>query len=180
MTEACNSLGRQSWGYRENEDFYSYRHLVSSIDRIMAMGGSYLLNVGPNGLGEITEEYAVRLRRIGDWYKRTEGCLESAEGDSFDYSVRHDPCIVNRKNGKIYFHLYNSASSSAVDIKFFPHKPTRVRLLNTGEELAFSFERLPEFFNGKTGRAEQEYLHITGIPIDELSDEAIVLEISIE
>jgi len=180
MTEACNSLGRQSWGYRENEDFYSYRHLVSSIDRIMAMGGSYLLNVGPDGLGEITDEYASRLRRIGDWYRRTEGCLESAEGDSFDYSVRHDPCIVNRKNGKIYFHLYNSASSSAVDIKYFPHKPTSVRLLNTGEELAFSFERLPEFFNGKTGRAEQEYLHITGIPIDKLSDEAIVIEIEIE
>lgn len=180
MTEACNSLGRQSWGYRENEDFYSYRHLVSSIDRIMAMGGSYLLNVGPDGLGEITEEYASRLRRIGDWYNRMEGCLESAEGDSFDYSVRHDSCIVNRKNGKLYFHLYNSASSSAVDIKFFPHTPKRVRLLNTGADLAFAFERLPEFFNGKTGRAEHEYLHITGIPIDELSNEAIVLEIEIE
>jgi len=180
MTEACNSLGRQSWGYRKNEDFYSYRHLVSSIDRIMAMGGSYLLNVGPDGLGEITDEYAVRLRRIGDWYRRTEGCLESAEGDSFDYAVRHDPAIVNRKNGKLYFHLYNSASSSALDIKFFPHKPLRVRLLNTGEELKFSFELLPEFFNGKTGRAEQEYLHITGIPIDRLSDEAIIIEIEVD
>ena len=31
-----------------------------------------------------------------------------------------------------------------------------------------------------TGRAEHEYLHITGIPIDELSNEAIVLEIEIE
>ena len=67
-----------------------------------------------------------------------------------------------------------------MDIKIFPHKPTRVRLLNTGGELAFSFERLPEFFNGKTGRAEQEYLHIAGIPIDKLSDEAIVIEIEIE
>jgi hypothetical protein len=109
-----------------------------------------------------------------------EGCLEGAEGDSFDYSVRHDSCIVNRKNSKLYFHLYNSASSSAVDIKFFPHTPKRVRLLNTGADLAFSFECLPEFFNGKTGKAEHEYLHITGIPIDELSNEAIVIEIEIE
>ncbi len=180
MTEACNSLGVQSWGWRENEDFYSYRHLVSAIDRIMAMGGSYLLNVGPNGEGEIPEEYSSRLRRIGDWYRRTEGCLEGAEGDSFPYEVRRDPCIVNRKNGKLYFHLYNSASSSAVNIKNFPHTPKRVRSLNTGKDLQFAFERLPEFFNGKTGIAEQEYLHITGIPIDELSDEAIVIEIEIE
>ncbi len=180
MTEACNSLGAQSWGYRENEDFYSYRHLVSSIDRIMAMGGSYLLNVGPNGEGEITEEYSSRLRRIGDWYRRTEGCLEGAEGDAFAYEVRHDACIVNRKNSKLYFHLYNSASSSAVNIKHFPHTPKRIRLLNTGEDLKFAFERLPEFFSGKTGMAEHEYLHITGIPIDSLSDEAIVIEIEME
>jgi excinuclease ABC subunit A len=133
-----------------------------------------------NGLGEITEEYASRLRRIGDWYNRMEGCLEGAEGDSFDYSVRHDSCIVNRKNGKLYFHLYNSASSSAVDIKYFPNTPKRIRLLNTGADLSFSFECLPEFFNGKTGKADHEYLHITGIPIDELSNEAIALEIEIE
>ena len=29
MTEACNSVGEQSWGYRKNEDFYSIRFLLS-------------------------------------------------------------------------------------------------------------------------------------------------------
>jgi alpha-L-fucosidase len=70
MTEACNSLGEQSWGYRRAEDFYSIRHIISSIDRIMAMGGSYLLNVGPAPDGTITPAYADRLRTVGDWYGR--------------------------------------------------------------------------------------------------------------
>lgn len=178
MTEACNSVGEQSWGYREGEDFYSIRHLTTSIDRIMAMGGNYLLNVGPNGLGEITPDYADRIRRVGDWYRRMEGCLEGADEDTFDYQVRHNPCIVNKKDGKSYFHFYGGIHSSAVNIKLFPNKPARVRLLNTGADLPFTVERLPEFFNGKTGMAEHSYLHIPGIPIDRLNDEPIVLEIT--
>ena len=69
MTEACNSVGVQSWGYREGEDFYSLRHLTTSIDRIMAMGGSYLLNVGPDAKGVITEEYAERIRAVRIFWK---------------------------------------------------------------------------------------------------------------
>lgn len=38
MTEACNSVGEQSWGYREKEDYHSIRYLTMAIDKIMAMG----------------------------------------------------------------------------------------------------------------------------------------------
>src|ERR1041385_4188023 len=46
-TEACQSVGEQSWGYRVDEDFYSDLFLMRSIDSVLAMGGNYLLNVGP-------------------------------------------------------------------------------------------------------------------------------------
>jgi len=177
MTEACNSVGQQSWGYRENEDFYSIRHLTTSIDRIMSMGGSYLLNVGPSAEGEITPEYAERIRRVGDWYRRMEGCLECTEEDTFFYESRHNRYIANKKNGKTYLHFYEGLISSSVALKGYPRLPRRVRLMNTGRDLAFKIEVLPEFFNGKTGKAEVEFLHITGIPIDDLLAEPIVLEI---
>lgn len=176
MAEACNSLGEQSWGYRYDEDFYSLRHIISSIDRIMAMGGSYLLNVGPNEKGEITEEYASRLRRVGDWYNRMGGALECHEADGFDYNVRVNKCIVTKKNGKSYFHFYDGLISGAVAIENYPSEPKSVKLLNTGRELPWKIERLPEFCDGKTGEA-RIFLHIRGIPVDELSSEAIVIEI---
>lgn len=177
MTEACNSVGRQSWGYRENEDFYSIRHLTTSIDRIMSMGGSYLLNVGPSAKGEITPEYAERIRKVGNWYRRMEGCLECTEEDTFSYESRNNRCIANKKNGKTYLHFYEGLISSAVALKNYPNLPRRVRLMNTGKDLEFKIEVLPEAYNGKTGRAEVEFLHITGIPIDDLLAEPIVLEI---
>jgi alpha-L-fucosidase len=174
MTEACNSLGEQSWGYRENEDFYSMRHLISAIDRMMAMGASYLLNVGPNGEGEITEDYAARIRRVGDWYKRMEGALVCHEADDFSYKIKANKAIVTKKNGKSYFHFYEGIRSTSVALQYFPSLPKSVRLMNTGKALPFAIDLLPEYFSN--GQA-LPFLHITGIPVDDLASEAIVIEI---
>ena len=175
MTEACNSLGVQSWGYRENEDFYSLRHLISAIDRTMAMGGSYLLNVGPDASGVITEKYASRLKRIGDWYNRMGGALVCHEEDTFNYAPRGAKPIVTKKGGKTYFHFPDGMSSTALALKFYPSMPKGVRLLNTGALLPYAVERLPEFFND--GGTATLVLHIHGIPVDDLASEAIVIEV---
>lgn len=177
MTEACNSVGQQSWGYREKEDFYTKRHLCCAVDRIMAMGGSYLLNVGPDAKGVIIESYEKKLMAVGDWYNRMEGCLECAEADEFNYESRHNACIATKKNGKTYLHFYNGIISEAVALKSYPSLPKKVKLMNNGKELSFAIERLPEFFNGKTGKAEIPFLHIYGIPADGFISEPIVLEV---
>ncbi|MBT3272370.1 MAG: glycoside hydrolase, partial [Spirochaetales bacterium] len=36
-TEAVNSVGRESWGYRKDEDYYSNKFLMQSMDRVLAM-----------------------------------------------------------------------------------------------------------------------------------------------
>jgi len=178
MTEACNAIDAQSWGYRAEADFYSYRHLMSSIDKTMARGGSYLLNIGPRADGTLDPAHAERIARIGDWYNRMEGCLENNEADMFDYQVhKSGDWIATKKNGKTYFHFWNGTRATAVAIKNYPNLPQKVRLLNTGAELSFAAEVLPDYFNGKTGIAEQVYLHIRGIPVDDLGSEPIILEV---
>jgi len=177
MTEACNSVERQSWGYRSNPTFYSKRYLTCAIDKYMSRGASYLLNVGPSPLGEITENYAERLRLVGNWYNRMEGCLENAEPDNFDYGIKDNEYTATVKNGKTYLHFYNGIKAADISIKYYPSIPKSVRLLNTSSSLAYNTEALPEFFDGSTGRAVDVYLNIVGIPIDSLSDEPIVVEI---
>ena len=180
MTEACNSVGQQSWGYRSNEDFYSQRYLCSAIDRYMALGASYLLNVGPNGNGEITKEYEERLIRVGEWYRRMEGCLECAQEDPFDYGVLRSKCIATKKNGKTYLHFYAGLDSNAVSLKNYPSKPQSVRLMNTGEALPYDEIYLPEFFSPDNRSFDTRCLHIFGIQIDALENEPIVIEIAWE
>ncbi len=176
MTEACNSVGEQSWGYRENEDYNSIRYLTCAIDQIMAMGGSYLLNIGPKADGSIVPEQKAIIEKVGKWYNAMEGSLEDTESDTYDYAIKKHECIVNKKNGKSYFNFYNGITSSAVSMKNFPSVPKCVRLLNTGNELPYKAELMPGFFSMETGLAE-EYLHIQNIPINDLQSEPIVIEV---
>lgn len=178
MTEACNSIDAQSWGYRREADLFSLRYLCSAIDKTMARGGSYLLNIGPMADGSFDPVQAGRIRAVGNWYTRMQGCLEEHEPDPFDYAPHHSgPCIACRKNGKTYLHFFDGIRSTAVSLGAYPSLPVSVRLMNTGKMLPFRVEVLPDHFNGKTGRAETEYLHIRGIPVDDLAGEPIVLEI---
>jgi alpha-L-fucosidase len=178
MTEACNSVGQHAWGYREREDFYSIRYLISSIDRIMALGGSYLLNVGPNANGVITPDYASRIKAVGAWYGRVGECLECAEGDPFPYESNCKDFIATRKGGKTYFHFPSGLISSGFALTRYPSMPKSVKLLNTGEPLGYKYEFLPEYFGFENGEGGESCLHIFGIPIDELSGEAVIIEIT--
>jgi len=169
MTEACNSIGVQSWGYRYNEDYYSVRYLTCCIDRIMAMGGSYLLNVGPKADGSLGEIAYDRLAKVGDWYNRMGGCLEQTQEDSWEYDICTNPYIVNRKDGKSYFHFYEGLPANGVVFQKYPSLPKSVRLVNTNSQLSFAIEDMPMISEG--------CLHISQIPIDELQSEPIVIEI---
>ena len=107
-----------------------------------------------------------------------EGCLDDVEHDSFNYESRANKCVATKKNGKTYLHFYEGVISSAVNLKKYPACPKAVRLMNNSQMLDFKIEYLPEYFNGSSGMCIDKYLHITGIPVDELSNEPVVIEIT--
>lgn len=173
-TEACNSLGEYAWGYRENENFYSLNVLCSAIQQTMARGGSYLINVGPNELGEITPEYESRIKEIGKWYKNLAVALEDSEGDNGSYIIQgagpwYNKYVVTSKDGKSYFNFYNGLVSSHIFFKRCPSFPKSVRLLNTGANLPYDIRDLE--LGGEEG------LDIYNIPIDELGGRPLTIEI---
>lgn len=177
MTEACNSVGEQSWGFRETEDYHSIRYLTHAIDKIMAMGGSYLLNVGPDGKGEIPQRSANIIENVGEWYNRVKHTLEYCENDDFDYKITRYKYAKTFKDGKTYLHFYDGINSSGVSLKEFPNVPKRVSLVNSGCELKFLVEYMPEFLNPDRKETKTKYLHIYDIPTDDYEKEPIIIEI---
>ena len=178
MTEACQSVGEQAWGYREDEDYFSVRFLTSSIDKIMAMGGSYLLNVGPMPNGKIPEKAKNILERVGDWYTRMGGTLEDHDAAPYPFRARGGiPFIATQKNGKTYIHLYNGAPSSAFSFEVAPaFLPKSARLVNDGRTLRVRYGLLPGW-GGAQGLANGPYLSIADIPCDEFENEPLVIEL---
>lgn len=177
MTEACESVGEESWGYRKDEDYHSLRYIMYGMDKVMAMGGSYLLNVGPMPDGKIHPKAAEIFKRVGSWYTKLGGSLENTFRDTYPYEYPANiKFIALKKNGKTYLHFYNGITSGAVILFSFPAEPASIRLMNTGEQLSFEIAYLPVFI-GTDGHVRGPYLRIYGIPVDELCCEPPVIEI---
>ena len=66
--ETCMTLGN-SWSYTPNDHYKSARQIVHMLVDIVAKGGNYLLNVGPDSNGDLPPEAVARLAEIGWWMK---------------------------------------------------------------------------------------------------------------
>ena len=66
--ETCMTLG-DSWSYTPNDNYKSSRSVVQMLVDVVAKGGNYLLNVGPDANGELPPVAVQRLQEIGGWMK---------------------------------------------------------------------------------------------------------------
>ena len=168
-TEACQSVGRQSWGWREDEDYYSDLLLMQSIDNILAMDGNYLLNVGPKPDGTLPEESVRILRRIGDWFARVRESYYGAEPAS--HLVAGGEAMLTRKGNSLYVHFPKPPASSGVMLHPLRIQPERAVLLNDGREIRAAVELVPSFWQSGA------YLRLSGIPVNELAGEVPVIRL---
>lgn len=63
-----NMTMNDTFGYNKfDNNWKSTRKLTKHLEDAVSLGGNFLLNVGPDGLGSIPPKSAARLREIGDW-----------------------------------------------------------------------------------------------------------------
>ncbi|HUX49954.1 MAG TPA: alpha-L-fucosidase [Spirochaetia bacterium] len=164
--QACDSIGRESWGYRTQEDYYSSRYLVRSMDKILAMGGGYLLNVGPKADGSFPVECTERLAKIGSWYHSVRESFDGTYPASYLLTsgqtrlIRYDDVYLTRRDNTVYIHCPDGLQTGAVVLPGISAEPSDVTLLNDGTSLPWSVETLPWRWT------EKPCLVIRGVPDD--------------
>lgn len=172
-TEACQSVGMESWGFRKDEDYYSDRHLLRSIDRYLARDANYLLNVGPTGEGVIPAESAAILKRIGRWYQAIKESLEGAVPASHLTANRN--VLLTRKENALYVHLYVDPVGESVKLKPLAVLPRRATLLNTGQAVDCSLDMVPSE-HVQQGR----YLRLCKLPVNQLANTVLVVKLEFD
>ncbi len=172
--EACQAVGYQSWGWREGEDYYSDAHLIRSIQKVLAKGGNYLLNVGPQPDGVIGEESAAILHRIGKWFGCVRESLIGVEQASALTSNRD--VVLTRRGNTLYVHLTKEPETASVFLTPLTEQPRRAVLLNTGEALACDVAELPRLHNQTPNRC----LRVKHLPVNERSTVGWVLKLEFD
>jgi len=175
-TEACQSVGRQSWGYREDEDDYSDKFLMQSIDRIMTMGGNYLLNVGPKADGTFPAEAEATLRRIGAWFANVQEALVDAQPAS--HLLDREEFMVTRRENDLYLHFHRDPEATGILLHPLVTAPRRAVLLNTGQEIRAGVEVVPTMSVPPNRRGP--CLRISGLPVNDLTGEVMVVKLEFE
>lgn len=175
FTEACQSVSSMSWGYRDKDDYYGAAFLMQSMDRIFCRGGNYLLNVGPDAQGKIPGAVQDKLRRIGAWYHHVEESYRDAKW-LYHSEIPHRMTVKDRY---LYVHLDIPAVGSGFGLRPLRQKPVSATILNTGELISAEVEYIPYYFTGP-GQPMEEYLHLSGIPVDSLTEEPIILRLEFE
>jgi len=66
--ETCMTMGN-SWSYVPNDTYKSTNRLIHLLVDVVAKGGNFLLNVGPDPRGKLPLESVQRLKEIGAWMK---------------------------------------------------------------------------------------------------------------
>jgi len=101
--EACQTLNG-SWGYdRDNLDWKPVDLLVRMLVDTVSKDGNLLLNVGPNGRGEMDERAIATLRGIGRWMRLHERSIIGAGPSAFRPPA---DCRYTQRGDRLYLHVF--------------------------------------------------------------------------
>lgn len=169
-TEACQSVGIESWGYRKNEDFYSDQHLMRSIDHYLANDSNYLLNVGPMADGTIPCESTAILKRIGKWYNATKESLTNVT--HLSSLTTNQNVALTRRDKTVYVHLNKELPGNVIKLKPINVAPKKAILLNDGREIEFTIR-----FNPSDHSEGKAYLSLINLPVKEYCNSVLVIKL---
>ncbi len=172
-TEACQSVGMESWGYKKDEDYYTDCHLTRSIDRYLARGANYLLNVGPTGEGFIPEKSLAIITRLGKWYRSVKESFESIQSAAQLISSRD--ALVTSRGSTIYIHFHKGIPGNGFKLKPINVLPKKAILLNDGRSVDCIVNLCP------SDHLEQRpYLRIRNLPANEMANTVMVVKLEFE
>jgi alpha-L-fucosidase len=103
--EWCMTINN-SWGFHQNDhDWKSTRTLLQNLIDCASKGGNYLLNVGPNALGEIPTPSVERLLGVGQWLAKNGESIYGSHAGPFTKPLGWGR--VTQKPGRLYLHVFN-------------------------------------------------------------------------
>ena len=181
-TLAVQSLGRESWGYKIDEDYYNPKFIMQSIDKILAMGGNYMLNVGPKPDGTLDERDASSLNRIGKWYNKVKEAFApdtypatTMITDNFRGIVMKDKILLTRSKNNVYVHAYEDLSTNSISLKPFTVNPVKATLLNNGAPVETSVDKTPGYH-----QEDRAFLRLRNLPTTTILDEPLVIKLEFD
>ncbi|WP_316846623.1 alpha-L-fucosidase [Pedobacter psychrodurus] len=135
--ETCMTLGK-AWGYREGDKMKSAEKIIHTLAEVVAKGGSLLLGIGPDGMGEFPVASINPLTSIGAWLKvNGEAIYGTRITENYNDGLTW---FTQAKDGKTKYAIACIKEDSTVPTTIqwkgnIPGKGTKIKLLATGKNV---------------------------------------------
>lgn len=134
LWESCQVSTWRLWGYTAGERWRSADFLLDMLVEAASKGGNLLLNVGPDGSGQMPPEFVERAQTIGAWLElHGEAIYGSDAGEVCEFITRGRQI---RKGNSLYLVIRFWDGSGSLTLAGLETRVLRAVLLTTGDELS--------------------------------------------
>lgn len=134
--ETCMTMNG-TWGYRTSDDKWkSTETLVRNLCDIASKGGNYLLNVGPDALGQIPQPSIERLKAVGSWMKENSEAIYGTKASPLS-AIPWGRCTQKQESGKtiLYFSVFEWPKDGKLIIPGLNQTAESAKILVSGKSL---------------------------------------------
>ncbi|PTX98394.1 alpha-L-fucosidase [Opitutus sp. ER46] len=133
LFEVCMTMNN-TWGYKaQDQNWKPASDITRKLIDIASKGGNFLLNVGPNSLGEIPAPSVERLRESGAWVRANSEAIHGTTASLF----RRLPWGRSTTRGHtLYLHVFDWPTGGTLFVPGLLSTPQRAELLVSHRKLA--------------------------------------------
>lgn len=139
--EVCMTMN-DNWGYAKNDNHWkSIKELIRTLIEVAHKGGNLLLNVGPDGNGNIPDSSVVRLQGMGKWLDINGESIYGAKNSLWELPSwgRSTTRFLKNGNSVIYFHVYHWPANNVLHITSLNNKVVKAFVFTPNWKKAIKF-----------------------------------------
>jgi len=124
------------WGYSKLDNKWkTSEYILKTLISMIARGGTFMMNVGPDSHGRIAAPAAGALRKAGEWVHRYPEVIYGAEASPWGKALPWGDAVVN--GGKLYLTVFDWPSDGILWLPGLRNEIRNVRLYG-GKKVKFS------------------------------------------
>lgn len=137
-----------SWGYIQHDmNFKSPEQIIRLLANVASKGGNLMLNIGPDGAGNIPYYSAKYLRAVGEWLQENG---ESIYASTAGFIPAQPWGVTTAKSGKLFLQVLNPPLNDTVLVPGFANQITKIYTLSGNTSLSWSKKGADLYVNMNT------------------------------
>lgn len=136
------SISRNSWGYVENEQYWSTSYLVNRLVDIVSKNGNMMLSINPKADGTLPDSTKIRLKELGRWMEiNSEAIYATRPAETFGINSENQIRFTRNKDNTVIYIFSTKWPGNNTELSLAPYrsdklnsaKISKITLLENGE-----------------------------------------------